>query len=90
MLCSEVVNYLNFKPDSHIFPLCKMKPFADDKLNVTQNIKFDFHWVENIVGNGEDAGGQYFLLCRYCFQTSFSSSVESCHCVGKAKSIPTQ
>ena len=27
----------------------KMKAFADDKINVTQNLKFVFEWIENIV-----------------------------------------
>ena len=29
-----------------------------------------FHRVENIVGNGENAGHQHFLLFPLCFQTS--------------------
>ena len=38
-----------------------MKAFADDKLNVPQNIKFVFHKLENIVGEGENAGNQHFF-----------------------------
>ena len=34
-----------------ILAMSKLKPFADDKINVTQNIKLVFHRVENLVGN---------------------------------------
>ena len=50
-----------------------MKAFADDKLNVTQNIKIVFRRVENIVEKGENAGYQHFLLFPQCFQEAFSS-----------------
>ena len=39
-----------------------MKALADDKMNVTENLKFDFGRVEKIVGKGENAGYQHFLL----------------------------
>ena len=32
------------------------KAFADNKINVTQMFSFVFHWVENEVGKGENAG----------------------------------
>ena len=51
-----------------------MKAFADDKSNVTQNIKVVFHRIENIVGKEENTGYQYFLLFPQCFQKAFSSS----------------
>ena len=41
----------------------KFKAFAaDDKLNVAQIIISVFDRVENIVGKGENAGNQHFLL----------------------------
>ena len=41
----------------------KSKAFADDKLTVAQMmIFFFFDGVENIVGKGENACGQHFLL----------------------------
>ena len=46
----------------HGLALSDLKAFADDKLNFSQNIKFVFHRVENIVGKGENAGHQHFLL----------------------------
>ena len=39
-------------------------------------------WVENIVGKGENAGNQHFLLFPQCFQkASFSEVVENRDCV---------
>ena len=65
---------LNHLPDDKVLGLPKLKAFADDKLNVTQNIKFVFHRIENIVGKEENAGYQHFLLFPQCFQKVFSSS----------------
>ena len=49
-------------PDEKILDWSKLKAFADDKSNVTQNIKFVFHRVGNIVGKKENAGNQHFFL----------------------------
>ena len=46
----------------------KFKAFVDDKINVPQKQKYFLGWVENIVGKGENAGHQHFLLFRQCFQ----------------------
>ena len=35
--------------DDKILGLPKLRAFADDKLNVTQNVKFVFHRIENNV-----------------------------------------
>ena len=53
---------LNPLPDHKILGLPKLKAFADDKLNVTQNIEVVFHRIENIVENEENAGDQHFIL----------------------------
>ena len=65
-----------FKPLPHdsILGLPKFKAFADDKLNVAQNVKVVFHKIEDIVGKEENAGYQHFLLFPQCFQEDFSSS----------------
>ena len=60
-------------PDDTILCLPKVRAFADDKLNVTQNIKDVFHRIESIVGKEENAGYQHFLLFKQCFQKAFSS-----------------
>ena len=54
-----------------------MKAFADDKINVTEKLKFLLERVENIVGKGENAGYQYFLLFPQCFQKdSYTGSLK--------------
>ena len=61
-------------PDDKILGLPKLKAFADDKLNGTQNVKVVSHTIENIVGKEENAGYQDFLLFPQCFSEAFSSS----------------
>ena len=59
------------------FSLPQLKTFADDKINVTQMLKFAFGREENIVGKGENAGYQHFLLFPQCCQKA--------HCAGLLK-----
>ena len=73
MLAAKVTS-LNPLPDDNILGLPKLKAFADDKLNATENIKAAFHWIENISGKEENAGYQHLLLFPQCFQKAFSSS----------------
>ena len=70
---NETSNYETFNPlpDDKLLGLPKLKAFADDKLNVTQNVKVVFHRIENIVGKEENAGYQHFLLFPQCFQKAF-------------------
>ena len=49
----------------------KLKVFADGKISVTENLKFDFARVENIVEKGENAGYQHFLLFPQFFSDGF-------------------
>ena len=73
--------YINRLPDDKILGLPK---FADDKLNVTQNVKVVFLRIENIVGKEENAGYQHFLLFPQCFQKGILlQCVKSRHCVVK-------
>ena len=58
-----------------------MKAFEDDNLKVNQRLKFVLGTAENIVGIGENAGYQHFLLFPQCFQkASFleSYNIENC------------
>ena len=57
----------NSLPDDKILDLSKLKAFSDDNLNVYQKLKFALGRVENIVGKGENAGYQHFLLFPQCF-----------------------
>ena len=66
----------------------KLKAFADDKINVAEMMISLSDMVENIVGKGENAGYQYFLLCPQCFQMpSLSGSLKVGLC-GKELSNP--
>ena len=46
----------------------KFNAFAANKINLTENLKIALKRAENIVGKGENAGGQHFLLFLQCFQ----------------------
>ena len=68
-------------PDDKILGLPKFKACADDKLNVTYNIKVVFRRIENIVGKEENVSYQHFLLFPQCFQnTFFLQRVKSRNC----------
>ena len=54
--------------NDNFFNWAKFKAVADYKLNVTEIMISVFVRVENIVGNGKNAGYQYFLLFSQCVQ----------------------
>ena len=58
--------------------LTKSKAPADDRTNsMTQKLKLKLVRVENLVGKGENAGHQHFLLFPQYFQkTSFPGSLK--------------
>ena len=62
---NSVVNPL---PNNTILEWSKWKVFADDKINVFEMTISLSYRVENIVGKGENAGYQHFLLFSQCFQ----------------------
>ena len=45
--------------------------FADDKMIMIQTLKFVLVWEEKIVGKGENAGHQHFVLFPQCFLKLF-------------------
>ena len=53
---------INSLPNNKILDVTKLKAFADNKINVAQVMISVFDRVENIVGKGENAGYQHFLL----------------------------
>ena len=59
---------INTFPDDKNLTLYKLKAFADDKINATKMIISVSDRVENIVGKGENAGNQHFLLFPQCFE----------------------
>ena len=54
-------------PNDKILVWSKKKAFADNKIKVTKGLKFVLRREENIVGKGEYAGYQHFLLFPQCF-----------------------
>ena len=62
---------INSLPNDKFLDWSKLKGFADEKINVAEKLKFVLQRVENIVGKGENAGYQHFLLFPQCFQKEF-------------------
>ena len=58
----------NSLPNDKFIDWSKLKDLADNKINATEKLKFLLGRVENIVGKGENAGHQHFLLFLQCFQ----------------------
>ena len=65
---------LNSLPHDKILDWSKLKEFADDIIKIHKMMIYVFDRVENIVGEGENAGYQHFLLFPRCFK-SFSLNV---------------
>ena len=61
---------INSLPNNKILDWSKLKAlnFADNKLNVAEKLKLTLGRVENIVGKGENAADQHFLLFPQCFK----------------------
>ena len=52
-----------------------MKAFEDNNLDIVQVMKYVFDRVENILGKGENAGYQHFLLFPTIFSEDYIFSV---------------
>ena len=59
---------LNSSPHDKILDVTKLKAFADEKINVAHMMISVFDRIENMLGKGENAGYQHFLLFPPCFQ----------------------
>ena len=55
-------------PNKKILDRSKRKAFADENVNMAENLKFCLGSVENIVGKGENAGYQHFLFSLNVFK----------------------
>ena len=62
---------LNSLSNDNISDCSKLEAFADDNLNVTKKFEFVVVRVEHIVGKGENAGYQHFLLFPTMFSIGF-------------------
>ena len=73
----SVSTSLNSLRNKKFFDYSKLNAFAVENINVIEKKKFVLRSVENIVGEGENAGYQHFLLFLQCFQkASFSRLVK--------------
>ena len=68
----------------------KLQALADDKINLTEKLKWIFGRVANIVGKGENAGYQHFLLFPQCFQKMSSSELFKAVKGEKAEDVHSQ
>ena len=59
-------------PNDKIQDQSKLKAFADNNFNVALVVQFFLDKIENIVGKGENAGYQHFLLSPQCIQRTLS------------------
>ena len=59
---------LHSLPNDNYLDWSKLKAFADNNLNLAEKLKFVLERAENIVGKGENAGYQHFLIFPQCFQ----------------------
>ena len=81
---STIMLFGNSLPDDKILDLSKFKAFADDKIIVTQKLKFTLGRIENIVGKGENAGYHFPTMFSKAF---FSRGVTSRDCVVRVKGV---
>ena len=79
----------NSLPNDKILDWSKLKALAGDKINPAEKLKFVLEMLENIVGKGENAGYQHFLLFPQCFQKACFSGVFKLGLCGKGLTIPT-
>ena len=72
------MNEFHFLPNNKFLDWSKFKELADNKINVIEKLKFILGMIENIVGKGENAGYQHFLLFQQFFQkASFPGSLKA-------------
>ena len=70
------LRFLHPLPNNKILDQFKFEAHVEDNINVTQNLNFVLGKVENILGKGENAGYQHFLLFPKCFQKAAFSRVD--------------
>ena len=71
-------------PNKEVLDMSKMNTLADNKFNGAKMMISVFDRVENMVGKGENADYQHFLLFPQCFpKPSFLRFIKSLDCVIK-------
>ena len=80
---------MNSLPNDKILDYSNFKALANDKINLTNNLKLVLRMVQNILRKGENDGYQYFLLFPKYFQRSPSLGVfKSRDCVVRVNPLP--
>ena len=82
-MSSENVNILKFCslmkcqpfPTQQFLDSSKLKEFADDNFKLDKNDGKCSEWVGNIVGKGEIARHEHFLLFSQCFQKTCTAGM---------------
>ena len=72
-VCLITSCFLNSLPNDKFLDCSKLKAFADNKIKLTEKMKFVLKMVENILGKGGNAGYQHFLLFPQYFQKALLS-----------------
>ena len=84
VVCTCISIIINPLTDKRFLASSKLKAFADDNFNMAQIVQFFFEKVENVVGKGENAGYQHFLLFPQCLLLAFFPRVvKKHHCAVK-------
>ena len=73
----------NSFPNDKILDSSKLKAFADDKINMDENLKFGLGRDKNFMRNGENACNQHFLLFQVFSKVLCFRVVKSRDCVVK-------
>ena len=69
LVCKKDMILHNYPfPKQQILDSSKRKGSADDNFRIDENCRKFSKWVENIVGKGEIAHYEQFLLFPQCFQ----------------------
>ena len=73
--------------DNKILDQSNFKANADDKFKVNQKTKFVHNGVKNIVGKGENAGYEHFLLFPQYFKRNLDLSCQKASLCGNGFNI---
>ena len=83
------MSYLRPLPNDKILDWFKLRAFAEDKISMSEKLKFVLGRIENIVGKGENAGYHHFLLFSQCFQNlSYLRAIKTWDCMGSLSVCP--
>ena len=69
--------YFNPLPNNNSLDQSNLRAFADNIFNAIQMVIYVLDSKENILGSGENAGHQHFLLFPQCFsKASYTGSLK--------------